>query len=738
MKKTFLTFAAAAAALGCAAQVQLSDADIFRLAPAQLAGNAPAQVRLKGAPAGEATVDMLVRFDDASALDEVLANGGVIVDRLTEHAAIVNVKTSDAVKVAASKGLTRASLSRPVKLSNNNARVASGVDKVQAGTDLPAAVTGKGVVVGLFDSGVDPNHINFRGADGASRVRKVWYYAGASASATEYGDDATALERFESDNAMESHGTHVLGIITGSFSDPSAAVDYHGMAPEADIAIACGDGYNAQILGGIKKIAQYAKEQGKPCVINISFGDNVGPHDGSDDFTYTINEIAQENDAVITLAAGNERDEPISFIKTFTEDDTQLLTLILPSDMLKSNGALYQGIGNIQVWGSDATPFEVSLDIINRSTPDAPRYTLEIPEGKGTYAVNGQGYKSYLENYQRYNLLTDQAVFNSIYSNSYMGGVRQVDPYNNCYYADMNVYLYGVSQSLVNSNFVRLTIKGSAGQRVFVSCDGYYVNFGDKRIPGMEKFTGAGTNSNMASGKHTLSVGSYVTANITSSGYQSQTLGAPSYFSSFGETLDGRIMPDVCAPGQVIISSRNSELSIYNGSYPVVYNYTDPANRTTYYWTTCAGTSQAAPHMAGVAALWRSLAPNLTYDQIYDIARSTAAEPEVEGLGWGHGKVDAYAGVKYILESNGIVENVYEALSEKIMVTSVGAGNYEVLAPGADSVAVSLVNVAGQTVRTLSAAGDCLTVSTEGLLPGIYLLSAKASTGVTTLKIAVN
>ena len=47
------------------------------------------------------------------------------------------------------------------------ARPAGGVDAVQAGADgLPMPYTGKGVVAGLFDTGLDVNHINFLDAEG--------------------------------------------------------------------------------------------------------------------------------------------------------------------------------------------------------------------------------------------------------------------------------------------------------------------------------------------------------------------------------------------------------------------------------------------------------------------------------------------------------------------------------------------------------------------------------------------
>ena len=48
-------------------------------------------------------------------------------------------------------------------------RAEIGVDKIHKGIELPQAYTGKGVVTGIVDGGIDPNHINFLKPDGSTR-----------------------------------------------------------------------------------------------------------------------------------------------------------------------------------------------------------------------------------------------------------------------------------------------------------------------------------------------------------------------------------------------------------------------------------------------------------------------------------------------------------------------------------------------------------------------------------------
>jgi len=65
------------------------------------------------------------------------------------------------------------------ELTNNAARQASRADvagnPIKAIVEaLPQAYTGKGVVLGIIDSGIDFNHAAFLNADGTSRVKKAY------------------------------------------------------------------------------------------------------------------------------------------------------------------------------------------------------------------------------------------------------------------------------------------------------------------------------------------------------------------------------------------------------------------------------------------------------------------------------------------------------------------------------------------------------------------------------------
>ena len=98
--------------------------------------------------------------------------------------------------------------------------------------------------------------------------------------------------------------------------------------------------------------------------------------------------------------------------------------------------------------------------------------------------------------------------------------------------------------------------------------------------------------------KNTLCVGA--TENLrTGVGYPRQADNAAeiAYFSSPGPTRDGRIKPDVCAPGTYILSTLSTQAASADlgwGTYSANAHY-----------TYCGGTSMATPLVAGCAALVR-------------------------------------------------------------------------------------------------------------------------------------
>ena len=140
--------------------------------------------------------------------------------------------------------------------------------------------------------------------------------------------------------------------------------------------------------------------------------------------------------------------------------------------------------------------------------------------------------------------------------------------------------------------------------------------------------------------EYVVTVGAYVTKtswsgmNNQTFGSQNALLGGIAPFSSLGPTRDGRIKPDVVAPGTFIASARSNRIA-QRSSDP------DPYHRI------LAGTSMATPHVAGVVALMLQYRPDLVATDILRILRETARPDSDTGRLsngspiWGFGKVDA-------------------------------------------------------------------------------------------------
>ncbi len=239
------------------------------------------------------------------------------------------IELEGVVKVAASKRAGPA-------LYNSISRI--NADKIiEKGFQGPFGrlITGKGVIVGIVDSGVYINHETFLDESGQKhRFRYIWDLSQDSdlgEGGTPYVDPVTGFNlggvecRFdgdspclEVDNAYRGHGTHVLGIAAGR-GRPKGLPDegvFRGVAPGAELiavkflGTGCPGlekvaGFDVEIIEGINYIFQKADEAGMPAVINLSWGMLTGPRDGTGPMEIALDEMTGPG-RIIVAAAGNE------------------------------------------------------------------------------------------------------------------------------------------------------------------------------------------------------------------------------------------------------------------------------------------------------------------------------------------------------------------------------------------------------------------------------------------------
>jgi subtilisin family serine protease len=145
-----------------------------------------------------------------------------------------------------------------------------------------SGMTGKGSIVGLIDSGIDPNHPDFQG-------RIIDYI------------DLTG----EGQKDTFGHGTHVAGSIGGSGAASKGL--YKGAAPDTRFVVfkvfdKDGNASEDTILAAMKKAAALPPEK-RPQVLNMSLG---GPGDPvTDPLSQMANHLMLKDNILVVAAAGN-------------------------------------------------------------------------------------------------------------------------------------------------------------------------------------------------------------------------------------------------------------------------------------------------------------------------------------------------------------------------------------------------------------------------------------------------
>jgi subtilisin family serine protease len=537
---------------------------------------------------------------------------------------------------------------------NNIAREKSKVTEVATPekaqqNNLPQAYTGKGVLVGLVDTGIDFNHAAFRNPDGSTRIRLAMKIVSGELKVYTNPEEIAALT---SDRTDESHGTHDAGIAAGSFIK---GLNRQGVAPEAGLML-CGLGgylYESDMIMAITKMLDYAKEQGMPCVVNTSMGNVSNFHDGTS--TAVVRGLREyyktEEDKkgrICVFSAGNSGDAHAAIYTVLPEADSDgynLRTVLGESKKRSWNGKQCNSYTNISnfFYNQDGSEFDVDLKVVDVNTGQV--YTLEEKPIYGT-----SGYES------------------EVYKNN------RVSTYNNKHYVEF----FKSGTILFHEPNLKLAyfVKSEKG-KTFRAMDkrttmtsGFYSEFLEGYTSGQDN----GAFSIHICCDEVIGVGFYHSAtSYTDINGEIQSIWSDSHldkihdYSSWGTDDNGVNHPDVIAPGSVLCSAYNIYDETYfdkEGKHLTGSTAADLTDSVTlygrkHYYGIMEGTSMAAPHVAGIIALWLQAKPDMTYDDVRALIKETSYNDEYTTNpnlipSWdvrqaGAGKIDALAGLQKIV-----------------------------------------------------------------------------------------
>lgn len=516
-------------------------------------------------------------------------------------------------EIAALPDIVRIESARPMVKELNRSLPETRANLVHSGSP---AYKGTDVIIGIIDSGIDYTHASFRKADGKSRILAIWDQnlepVGDEASPVRsnlryaYGVEYTkadidlglivklpfAVVRHQDDAV--GHGTHVAGIAAGDGSvagNGQPVGTFVGMAPEADIIVVANRasseifGDSAETLDAISYIFDKATALGKPVVINLSQGDNLGPHDGTSLLEQGIDNLLGAPGRAMVKSAGNEGSlgrHASGFVPVGGQTTVQFAV---------DNNDASPNI--IDIWYEGSDRFNITITSPNGNTsavvqPDTTT-TLTFPNGNQVSIVS--------------TLNNPNNDDNQIYIQQLRGTAAFIQPGN------WSFTLTGVS---VNNGSFDAWIER-----------GHPANTPQFLPPHRDDLL---TISIPGTSKEVISVASYITSEGPNSGNIST-------FSSRGLTRDRRQKPEIAAPGEVILSA----LVGANGD-----------NQYQGMSGTSMAAPHVAGAIALMLQRNRSLTQSQILDYLTKTARRDSFTGAMPNSTWGYGKLDAKAAVEMV------------------------------------------------------------------------------------------
>jgi subtilisin family serine protease len=596
----------------------------------------------RDAPGAEPMVGIFVRVEGPATLAALEARGvriGAVIDRL----ATARVPLDMLPEVETVPGVLTVDVARVLSISHDSSMSAIGLTGMREQTDgVWSGATGRGVLIGVIDTGLDLTHPDFLDPAGQTRVEALWFQAvgGAPPDGFNYG---LVCERAQIQRVVEGHfsecpqrsevghGTHVTGTAAGDGSatgDGGTAYQYAGVAPAADLLVVNGwfPGFaEDRVVDGLVWLRDRARAMGRPIVVNLSLGGQTGPHDGTLPLEAAIDALSGPGFIVVT-AAGNvgananttpQTNVPRIHARGYADAGT---TTTMSLEVLPYNPAFYPSILQMQLW--HAASDRLSITVVR---PDGTQVTAGPNQIVEEHGANGQVY------------------IRNVGGSTHPDGDRVAE-----------IWLSDRDES-------GAVAPGDWTLRVSASASGSGAPFDlwmyrDLLSNSLVAFGRAGFDNRYLIGtpgtaERAITAGAFASrlcwprdGGVESCYTEQESVGDLARFSNPGPTRDERMKPEIVAPGLAIMSAAAA-----GAGFAFVRVAPDGVHAV------AEGTSMAAPHVTGAVALLLEQRPNLSPEDVKAILAMTASQDEFTsrvydgGEGgtpedwWGFGKLDAGA-----------------------------------------------------------------------------------------------
>ena len=674
-------------------------------------------------------ISAFVHFNES--IDLVLLDKyGVVVESEFETLNLVTatIPVNQLEALAQEDAIRYIEMATPLYPQLDVAHKETGMNLVHAGADQSTRpFLGKNVIVGVVDYGFQYTHPAFFNADGSeSRIERVWEQETSMGTRPEkfnYGKEyksyaELAKQKYDSQVDNVGHGTHVAGIAAGSNNQYSCG--FSGVAPESRIVLVS---YRMQqvstsLANAVEYIFNYADEVGRPAVVNMSLGQQTGPHDGTSTLDMVLDELQGEG-KIICGAVGNDAKRKIHIMKEFSDSDT----------LVKSFADFYYKSPRqvtIDMWGEFNKNFALKALVYDAKNDtmlyQSDYFSTEEEVGKSFFGlVKSEDGKTNIVNV-KFTITTEINPLNQKPHIMFIPNVLALP--------GDSVYV-GFELKAKDGGIVHAWADGSTGGLTNEGLEGW--------LDGDNQYT---VNEIGGTGKRIISVGAYTTREHDKF---KQTLGERCTFSNIGPTVDGRLKPQILAPGSAIISSVSNSSRVM-GTSMFIEEQSIKFNNETHYYGYMDGTSMSTPYVAGIIATWLEYSGSMTPDEVAEILATTARSDEFTGSDlpnneMGYGKVDAYKGLLKVLELYTGVENV-ERAGAMILYPNPTSGAFNVgFVRESDEVNVMVYDVNGQLIKSERVGAvmpgmDC-EFNLDGVANGAYIVKVSGENMNETFRLLV-